>query len=151
MNITYWNPFKELEEVQDRLSGVLGRFPLANAANGKKEALAGAEWAPLVDICEDEKHYVVTAELPDVSKENVKVTVENGSLVIRGERKFAEEKKGRKYHRVERSYGTFLRSFSLPEDADAKQVTAEFKDGVLNIRIAKREESQPRQIEVKVG
>ncbi|MGB9601732.1 MAG: Hsp20/alpha crystallin family protein, partial [Limisphaerales bacterium] len=89
-------------------------------------------------------------ELPEVKKDDVKVTVENGVLTISGERKFEKEEKGVRYHRIERSYGYFARSFSLPEDADAEKVSAEFKDGVLKVHVAKSEKARPKQIEVKV-
>ena len=107
------------------------------------------EWAPAVDITEDDKEYLVTAELPQVRKENVKVTVENGILSISGERKFEKEEKGKKYHRIERSYGSFLRSFDLPDDADPTKVDAKFSDGILNVHVAKSESAQPKQIEIK--
>jgi len=109
-----------------------------------------AEWAPAVDITEDDKEYLVKAELPEVNKENVKVTVENGILTISGERQFEKEEKGRKYHRIERSYGSFVRSFGLPDDADAEKVEAQFTDGVLKVHVAKSEAAKPKQIEVKV-
>lgn len=149
--ITQWNPFRELEDMQKRLSGVLGRFPLTRSSGGEQEDISVTRWSPLVDISEEGKHYRIKAELPEIAKDDIKVTIENGSLVIRGERKFEQEEKDKKYHRIERSYGSFYRSFTLPDDADAKQVNAEVKDGVLHIEIAKSEESQPRQIEVKVS
>ena len=122
--VTRWNPARELEDLQHRLSNILD-FPTLRK-NGEKEALAIAEWAPAVDITEDQKEYVVKAELPEVKKEDVKVTVENGILSITGERKFEKEEKGKKYHRIERSYGSFVRSFSLPDDADSEKVDAKF-------------------------
>jgi HSP20 family protein len=103
-----------------------------------------------VDISEDDKEYVITAELPEVKKEEVKVTVENGVLTITGERRFEKEEK-KKYHRVERYYGSFARIFALPDDGDAAKVNAEFKDGVLKVHIAKSEAARPKQIEVKVS
>ena len=109
------------------------------------------EWAPLVDISEDDKEYCIRTELPGVKKEEVKVTVENGVLSISGERKYEKEEKNRKYHRIERAYGNFLRSFSLPDDADGSKVSAEFKDGVLNVHLAKDEKAKPKAIEVKVA
>lgn len=147
--ITRWNPVRELEDLQNRLSNIL-EFP-ALRKNGEKEALAIAEWAPAVDITEDDKEYLVKAELPEVKKEEVKVTVENGILSISGERKFEKEEKGKKYHRIERSYGSFVRSFSLPDDADADKVEARFSDGILTVHVAKSEAAKPKQIEVKVA
>ena len=108
------------------------------------------QWSPAVDIIEDEKEFVVKAELPDVKKEDVRVTVENGALNISGERKLEKEEKNKRYHRLERSYGAFTRSFSLPEGADPSKVHAEFRDGVLQVHLKKSESAKPKQIEVKV-
>jgi HSP20 family protein len=109
------------------------------------------EWAPAVDIIEDDKEYLIKVELPEVRKDDVKVTVECGTLSISGERKTEKEEKNRKFHRIERHYGRFLRSFSLPEDAEEGKVNAEFKDGVLRVHLAKSEKALPKQIEVKVS
>lgn len=110
-----------------------------------------AEWAPLVDIIEEEKEYRIKAELPEVNKSDVKVTVQDDVLTIAGERTFEKEETGRKYHRVERAYGSFARSFTLPEDADAAKVSADFKDGVLIVHLPKSEKARPKSIEVKVA
>ena len=140
---------RELEDFQNR---ILGAFKPTSRGDGNgQEALTMAEWMPLVDVAEDDKEYLITAELPEVKKEDVKVTLENGRLTITGERKFEKEEKNKKYHRVERSYGTFARSFTLPNDVDAAKVNAEFKDGMLRVRVAKSEAAQPRQIEVKAS
>jgi HSP20 family protein len=109
-----------------------------------------SEWTPLVDITEDEKEYLIKAELPEVKKEDVKVTVENGVLTMTGERKFEKEQKDKKYHRIERSYGSFMRSFSLPDAAAGDKVSAEFKDGVLKVHLPKSPEAKPKSIDVKV-
>ena len=116
-----WNPFRELEEMQNRLSSLFGRTPLRGLT---EEPITLSEWTPLVDITEDEKEYLIKAELPEVKKEDVKVTVENGVLTMTGERKFEKEEKNKKYHRVERSYGSFMRSFSLPEAAAGSRIVA---------------------------
>jgi HSP20 family protein len=121
------------------------------AGNGGKEALTVAQWTPLVDITEDEKEYLIKAELPEMKKEDVRLTVENDVLAISGERKFEKEEKGRKYHRVERAYGSFVRSFSLPEDADGSKVTAGFNDGMLQVHLPKSVKAKPKAIEIKVG
>ncbi len=118
--------------------------------NGGKEALTVAQWSPLVDITEEEKEYLIRAELPDMKKEDVRLTVENGVLTISGERKFEKEEKGRKYHRIERAYGSFVRSFSLPEDADGSKVTADFKDGLLQVHLPKSVKATPKAIEITV-
>ena len=146
---TRWDPFKELEEMETRLATLFGRAPLRK--NGDKEVMTVAEWAPLVDITEDEKEYVIKAELPEVKKEDVKLTVHDDVLSISGERKYEKEEKGKKYHRVERAYGSFTRSFTLPEDADASKVAADYKDGVLKVYLPKSEKAKPKSIEVKVG
>ena len=151
MNVmTRWDPFRELDELQSRLSTLFGRAAIRK--NGTKdEALTVAEWAPLVDIVEDDNEYLIKAELPEVKKEDVKVTVQDDVLTISGERMFEKEEKDRKYHRMERAYGSFVRSFTLPEDADGEKVAAEFKDGVLKVHLPKSEKSRPKSIEVKIG
>src|SRR6266446_386457 len=146
--LTRWDPLKEMEELQNRLSGLFGRAPVRRK-NGEQESITVAEWAPLVDITEDDKEYLIKAELPDVKKEDVKVAVENGRLTITGERKF-EKEESKKYHRVERLYGRFVRSFIVPDIAEADKVSAEFADGVLKVHLPKSEKAKPRQIEVKV-
>ena len=111
----------------------------------------GGQWSPLVDIIEDEKEYLIKAELPDMKKEDVRLTVENEVLAISGERTFEKKEKGKKYHRVERAYGSFVRSFSLPEDADGSRVSADFKDGMLRVHLPKSQKAKPKAIEIKVG
>jgi HSP20 family protein len=110
-----------------------------------------ADWVPSVDVSETDGEYQIKAEIPDVKKEDVKVTVEDGVLTIQGERKQEKEVTGKKYHRVERSYGSFVRSFTLPDLVDEEKVKAEFKDGVLNLQLPKSEKAKPKAIEVKVG
>jgi len=144
-----WDPFKELEDVQNRLSRIFGR-PSAPKEVGKEE-MTVAEWSPLVDISEDDKEYLVKAELPDIKKEDIKLNVHDNVLSISGERKYEKEEKSKKYHRVERAYGSFLRSFTLPEDADAGKISAECKDGMLKVHLPKSEKAKPKSIEVKVG
>lgn len=146
-----WNPFREMEDMHGRLFDLFKNTQAARVGNGEQESLTVSEWTPLVDITEDDKEYLIKAELPEVKKEEVKVTVENGLLTITGERKIEKEEKGKRYHRVERAYGSFVRSFSLPDDADGNKVNAEFKDGVLRVHVAKSEHARPKQIEVKVS
>jgi HSP20 family protein len=148
--LTRFEPLREMEDFQNRLSTFFGR-PLRRPNGHGREEITLADWTPLADITEDEKEYLIKAELPEVKREDVKVTVENGVLTITGERKFEKEEKKRKYHRVERGYGTFMRSFSLPDDADANKVKAEFKNGVLTVRLPKSEHAKPKQIEVNVA
>jgi HSP20 family protein len=148
-----WNPFKEMEDLSNRLSSLInrsfGRVPVRG--ENSDETMTWSEWAPLVDITEDEKEYLIKADLPEVSRNDLKVTVESGVLNISGSRKFEKEEKGRRYHRVERAYGMFSRSFTLPEDADAGRVQADFKEGVLTVHVAKSESARPKQIEIKVS
>lgn len=148
--ITRWDPFKELEDMQSRLNTMFGRAPVRKGGD-KEEALTVAEWAPLVDISEDDEEYLIKAELPEVKKEDIKLTVDEDVLTITGERKYEKEEKGKKYHRVERAYGSFMRSFTLPEDADASKVSADCKDGLLKVHLPKSEKAKPKSIEVKVA
>jgi HSP20 family protein len=146
--LTHWNPIRDLQEF-NRVFNALQRP--ATCEGQQRQATATPDWVPVVDVLEDEKEYVIKAELPEVVKEDVRVVVDKGRLTISGERKLEKkEENGAKYHRVERSYGSFLRSFNLPENADPEKVDADFKDGVLRVRVAKLEQAQPRQIEVKV-
>ena len=149
MALVRWDPFRELEEVSDRLNRMFAR-PAAARTNGK-ETMIVADWTPSVDISETEVEYQIKAEIPDVKKEDVKVTLEDGVLTIQGERRQEKEETGKKYHRVERSYGSFVRSFTLPDLVDEGKVKAEFKDGVLNLQLPKSEKAKPKAIEVKVG
>ena len=151
--LTRWNPFKEMEDLENRLSTFFGRAPVRRG-NGEEEFITMTEWAPLVDITEDDKEYFIKAELPEVKKDDMKVAVENGVLTISGERKSEKEEKNRKYYRIERAYGSFERSFSVPDDADADKVNAEFEDGVLRVHLPKSEKAKPElshYILVKAG
>src|SRR5207244_6926916 len=122
-----WNQLKELEALRHGLGSLLNRSP-AQWPEGQEEPMAVAKWSPMVDISEDDKEYLIQAELPEVKKEDVKVTLQDGSVTITGERKFENEEKTKKYHRVERDFGSFGRSFSLPDYASPGKVSAEFKD-----------------------
>lgn len=151
-NLTRWNPFRELEEMQRRMAALLDWSPFRRSAlTTDEETITVPEWSPLVDIIEDDKEYLIKVELPEVSKDDVKVTVEGGTLTISGERKAEKEEKNRRYHRVERFYGRFVRSFTIPEDADPDNVRAEFKEGVLRVHLPKSEKARPKEIEVKVS
>jgi HSP20 family molecular chaperone IbpA len=107
-----------------------------------------AEWAPLADITESEKEYLIKAEVPEVKKEDVRVSVENGVLTLSGERKFEKEEKNKKYHRMERAYGSFVRSSALPDDADPENVKAKFKDGMLTVHQPKSEKAKRKQVAI---
>ncbi|MEO7099642.1 MAG: Hsp20/alpha crystallin family protein [Luteolibacter sp.] len=132
--------------MQNRLSTFFGR-----SSRGNGDGSRGlADWAPLVDVTEDDNEFVIKAELPEVKKEDVKVVVENGMLRISGERQFEKEEKNKKYHRIERAYGSFERSFSLPEGSKSDEMTATYKDGMLTLNIPKSKESATKPIEVKI-
>ena len=148
--VTRWDPFRELDDLQDRLSTIFGRAPVKKEGD-KREALTVAEWAPLVDIVEDDKDYVIKAELPGLKKEEIKVGVQDDVLTISGERKYEKEEKDKKFHRIERAFGSFMRSFTIPDDSDGEKVSAEFKDGILRVHLPKTEKVKPKQVEVKVG
>jgi len=148
--LTRWDPFKELDELHNRLARVL--TGCATRTNGdSEEQITVAEWEPLVDISEDDNAYLVKAELPEIDKADVKVRLENGVLNISGERRWEKEEGNRKYHRLERAYGRFVRSFTMPDDADPDKVKAEFKDGVLRVTINKSERARARAIDVAIG
>ena len=136
----------EINEIQTRLSSLFGK-PLGS--NGE-DRFALADWAPLVDVSEDEKEFLIKAELPEVKKEDVKVRIENGILTISGERHFEKEEKGKKFHRVERSYGSFERSFSLPDTCETGGMVAKYKEGMLTLHLPKTKEGIPKAINVKV-
>jgi len=140
--LVQWNPIKELDEFQNRLSSFF---------NKQDSEWLGAAWSPLVDVLEEDKEYLIKAEIPEVDRDNVKVTVNNGTLTISGERKLEKEDQTKKYHRVERSYGSFVRSFALPEQVEAEKVTADFKNGLLTVRLPKAEKALPREVEVKIS
>lgn len=148
--ITTWNPYQELERLQDRVMRAMRLTP-THSDDDSNSLLATSDWSPAVDITEDDKEYLITADLPQISKDDVKVVVENGSLIIKGERRHEVEHKDKKVHRIERRYGSFYRSFTLPDDADGNRVSANFKDGVLRVTLPKSEEKKPRQIEVQVN
>jgi HSP20 family protein len=147
--LTRWDPFKEMEDMQNRLARVFGIAPV-RAGNGH-ELMEVAEWSPCVDVIEEENEWVIKAELPEIKKEDVKVTVDNGVLTISGERKFEKEEKDKKYRRIEWSYGSFVRSFTLPDDADGTKIHADFKDGVLKIRLPKGQKPKAKGVEVKIA
>lgn len=144
----HWSPWKELEEFEKRLSTFFRR---PSTEGGEREMMKITEWSPLVDISEDEKEYVVKAELPEIKKEEVKVTVQDNILCISGERKKETEEKGKRYHRVEREYGSFMRNFTLPDNADGSKVSAEYKDGILKVHLPKSEKAKPKSVDIKVS
>ena len=149
MNLTKWDPFRELEDMTQRLNRIFGHS-LVSKEKGT-EAMRVAEWAPAVDVSETDAEYVIKAELPEVKKEDVKVTMEDGVLTLQGERKQEKEEKGKRYHRIERSYGSFMRSFDLPDNVDSTKAKAEFKDGMLTLSLPKAEKAKSKSLEIKVS
>ncbi|MGH7258453.1 MAG: Hsp20/alpha crystallin family protein [Nitrospiraceae bacterium] len=149
MTLVKWDPFRELEEMSNQINRLFVRPSVWQAQN--REAMTVADWTPTVDISETEAEYLIKAELPEVKKEDVKITVEDGVLTIQGERRRETEEKAKKFHRVERSYGRFVRTFTLPDSVDETGVKAVYTDGVLNLRLPKSEKAKPKQIEVKVA
>ena len=142
-----WDPVRELEEMRNRFFPMLGRrWPMLRTE--PEEWFTPTEWMPPVDIEEDDREYLLKAELPGMKKEDVKLKVEGGTLSISGERK---EEKDKKHHRIERSYGVFQRSFTLPEGTLPEKISAEFKDGVVLVHLPKDEKAKPKAIEVKVS
>ena len=146
-----WDPFRELEEMHNRLTTFFGRQSPLLSGPAEAEEMTLTTWTPRVDVAEDDKEYVISAELPGVKKEEVKVSVEGRVLSISGERKSEKEEKGKKYHRIERAYGAFARSFTLPEGASGEKLTADFRDGILKVHIPKEESAKTKAIEVKVS
>ena len=147
-NMTRWNPFAEIEDILDRYNRQVSRN--APASNGNREILQKTDWSPVVDISEDQDAFLIRAELPGINKEDVKVSVHDGVLTIQGERRDEHESKENKRHRVERFYGHFARSFTLPDHVDDENIKASYKDGILELTLAKQEKAKPRAIEVDV-
>ena len=145
MALVKWDPWREIDDLFHRYTRAVGM-----PRTGNQASMEPGDWSPQVDIAETDKEFVIKAEIPEVKKEDVKVTVENGVLTIRGERKQETEEKGKKFHRIERHYGSFTRSFTLPDNVDAANIKASFKDGMLGLTIQKTAEAKPKSIEVKV-
>ena len=143
MTLVRWAPWQELESMNRQISRLLD-----DGRSGISDETAG-HWAPSVDIRETDDALLVQAELPGIDKKDVKVEVHDGVLTISGERRYEKDVKEKNVHRVERAYGSFTRSFSLPTNIDGEHVEAEMKDGVLEVRLHKRESAKPKSIEVR--
>jgi HSP20 family protein len=147
MAIVRWDPFRELNAVQDRMNRLLGDV----YRSADDDVMRRGAWAPPVDIYDSGSHeLVIKAELPDMNKEDIDITVEKGTLTLRGEKKMDAAIKEECCHRIERTYGSFSRSFSLPATVDTSKVSADYKNGVLTITLPVREEAKPKQIQVQV-
>jgi HSP20 family protein len=145
-SITRWDPFRNLSTLQDQVNRL---FESSFKGNGATSSLTA--WAPAVDIYETENELVIKADLPDIDEKEIDVRVENHMLTIRGERKFEESVKEDNYLRVERAYGSFSRSFSLPSTVNTEAIQANYKNGVLKVELPKRAESKPKQVKVNVS
>ncbi len=145
MNLMRWDPYREVSSLQDRLNRALG------GRTEREDEMQLAAWAPPVDIAEEKDRILITAELPGFKENEIEIQTENGMLTLRGERKFEKETDGTSYHRVERSYGQFVRSFSLPNNVDREKIKATFRDGLLKVDLPKREDAKPRTIKISAG
>jgi HSP20 family protein len=148
MSLVKWDPFVELEDVSKQLNRIFNKFP-ARTEPGR-ELLTLADWEPNVDITETDTAYLIKGEIPGVNKEDIKVNIENGMITMSGERKQEKEEKNKKFHRVERSYGSFMRSFRVPDNVDESAIKAEFKDGMLNVTMPKSAQAKPKSTNVTV-
>ncbi len=145
MNIVRYDPFRELRNLQDEMTRLFaGTVPRAL----DREDFTGGSWIPSVDIYEDKDNLVLEADLPGLNREDFDISVENNVITLRGERKFEKKVEGDNYHRVERTYGSFARSFTLPQSVTADGATANFENGILRVNLPKREETKARKIEV---
>lgn len=144
--LTRWSPFRELQNIQAQFDRLLEPFGRVGLSDDWQPAMS---WVPPVDIEESSDSLIVRAEVPGVNPEDLDVRFENGVLTIRGERKFENRNNDRNFHRVERSYGTFVRSFTLPTSIDGERISATYENGILELRMPKREEAKPRKIAIK--
>jgi HSP20 family protein len=149
--LTRWEPFRELSTMQDRINRVNRLFRESYSAEGPEEALTTTSFAPPVDIYEDEHNITLKLEVPGIDEKDIDVRIENTTLTVHGERKIEKEEKEENFRRVERQYGSFTRSFTLPGSVDPGQVNAYYDKGVLKISLAKKAEAKPKQIKVNVG
>ena len=146
MNVVKYDPFRELRSLQDEMTRLFTGVMPSGGFN--REDMTHGSWAPSVDIYEDKENLVLEAELPGMNREDFEISVENNILTLKGERKFEKKTEGDSYHRVERSYGTFTRSFTLPQSVTADGASADFENGVLRVSLPKREETKARKIEI---
>lgn len=148
MNLVHWSPFRDLEGVFDSYNRILGMRDFANQDSDIMEM--NVNWRPVADIIEKKKEYIIKAELPEVEKDDVTIEIDDGTLTISGERRMEKEEDTEKQHRIERFYGKFLRSFSIPSDVDADAISAKSRNGVLKVSLPKIKKAEAKPIEVKV-
>ncbi|MDR3723553.1 MAG: Hsp20/alpha crystallin family protein [Terracidiphilus sp.] len=145
MAITRWDPFREVVSLQNRMNN------LFRGLNEEENPLAAASFVPAVDIYEDKDKVLLKLEVPGIDQKDLHVTVEDNTLTVKGERKLEAEEKQENFHRIERTYGSFYRAFTLPPTVDTANIGADYKAGVLKLELKKKPEAQPKQIEVKVA
>jgi len=145
MAIIKWDPFRDIVTLRDRMNRL---FEDMSTLRGEEKELAAGSWAPAVDIYETENEVLLTAEIPGVDEKDIEIKVEGNTLTLKGERKFEKETKEENYHRIERAYGSFSRSFSLPAYVDHDKIEAEHENGVLKIRMPKKPELKPRTVKI---
>ena len=145
--LTRWDPFREFNTLQDRMN----RLFRDSFSEGREEGLITTAFAPAVDVYEDEHNVTLKIEVPGIEEKDIDVRIENNTLTVRGERKFEKDEKEENYLRVERQYGSFTRTFTLPNTVETENVSANYDKGVLKIKLAKRAEAKPKQIKVNIG
>lgn len=148
MTLVKWEPLKDLLTLQDRMNRLFDDS--VRGLRPGEEGFSNALWSPAVDIYETDNELILKAELPEINQKDIDIQVENNTLVLRGERKFEKDTKRENFHRIERAYGGFARSFTLPTTIDQEKIQADYKDGILKIVMPKREEIKPKQIKVSV-
>ena len=146
--LTRWDPFRELNTLQDRMNRL---FRDSFSPETQEQSLATSAFAPAVDVYEDEHNVTLKIEVPGIDEKDIDVRIENNTLTVHGERKIEKEEKEENFRRIERHYGSFTRSFTLPSSVDPGQVSAHYDKGVLKINLAKKAEAKPKQIKVNVG
>jgi HSP20 family protein len=144
MAMSRWDPFRELSSIQNELNRLFGRTFSAETSEAREAA-----WAPAIDVAETQDRFVITAELPGVEPTDVDISVENSVLTLRGDRRFYQETNEEDFHRIERRFGVFARSITLPSTADPERIRASFDAGLLTIEVPKKEEAKPRKIQIK--
>src|SRR5438270_12085356 len=149
--LTRWDPFREFSTMQDRMNRMNRLFRESYSPEGPEEALTTTSFAPPVDIYEDEHNITLKLEVPGIDENDIDVRIDNNSLTVHGERKIEKEEKEENFRRVERQYGIFTRTFTLPNSVDPGQVSAHYDKGVLKVKLAKKAEAKPKQIKVNVG
>jgi len=149
--LTRWEPFREFSTMQDRMNRMNRLFQESYSPEGPEDALTTTSFAPPVDIYDDEHSIMLKLEAPGIDEKDIDVRLENNTLTVHGERKIEKEEKEENFRRVERQYGSFTRSFTLPSSVDTGQVSADYEKGVLKIKLAKKTEAKPKQIKVNVA